>query len=321
MEIRPYESGDEDKILELFEIVFHRKMSSGYWQWRFGDNPIDKHLIHLMWDGDRLAGHYAVSAINMRIDNEIHKAALSMTTMTHPDYGGRGIFSELSSSLYNELKNERGYKCVIGYPNLNSHYGFIKNLNWSNICICNHLIKDVSTYDKTPCNNIFITENITQEHIDIIDKISRFFRVSVWKDLSYMKWRLEDNPNAKYYIFEYRQNSILEGFWIVKTYPSEKAGIDNVFIVENAVPFENIALIPEFISHIKYYLSEIGLYPETFNTWLPFNDIRHIYYEKYGFCLGGKPTIFGFCPFDVCLNETLSDYRNWYYSYSDSDIY
>lgn len=321
MEIRAYQPGDEYKILELFETVFHKKMSLKYWQWRFGDNPIDKHLIHLMWDGDKLVGHYAVSAINIGIDNNVCKAALSMTTMTHPDYGGRGIFSKLAASLYDELKNERDYKCIIGFPNLNSHYGFIKNLNWSNICICNHLIKDVSIYDATPCKNIFFVENITQEHIDMLNNISKSFKVSVKKDIYYMKWRLTDNPNVKYYIFEYRQSGTLAGFWIVKTYPSDKVGIDNVFIIENAIPFENITLVPQFISHIKYFLSEISLNPETFNTWLPFNDCRHIYYEKYGFCIGGKPTIFGFCPFNNHIKEILSDSRNWYYSYSDSDIF
>lgn len=321
MDIRLYKPGDEVKILELFELVFHRKMSMEYWTWRFASNPIDRYLIHLMWDGDKLAGHYAVSAVKLRVGNDIFKSALSMTTMTHPDYGGRGIFSKLAESLYDELKNKHGYKSVIGFPNLNSHYGFIKNLNWSNVCVCNHLVKDVSSNEAVLSPNIRVIHDITQEHVDLLDDIARTFEVAVWKDIDYMKWRLQDNPNARYYIFEYRQTDLLVGFWIVKTFPSEKLGISNVFIVENAIPFSSIKLIPEFVSHIKCYFSNMNIRLETFNTWLPFNDNRHIFYEKYGFYLGGKPTIFSFCPFDEGLRDVLGNSNNWYYSYSDSDIY
>ena len=129
MEIKAYKLGDELKIIELFEQSFGKKMSLEYWKWRFSDNPFTSNIfIDLMWDNDLLVGHYAVSPVEMILEDKKILTALSMTTMTHPQYGGKGIFSKLAENLYKRL-TEEGYTMVWGFPNNNSHYGFNKNLN------------------------------------------------------------------------------------------------------------------------------------------------------------------------------------------------
>ena len=70
MEIRNYKGGDELKIVELFEKVFNQKLSLDQWNWRFAQNPVDNHLISLMWDTDKLVGHYAVSPILLDVNGE-----------------------------------------------------------------------------------------------------------------------------------------------------------------------------------------------------------------------------------------------------------
>ena len=97
MEIQMYQAGDEFAIVDLFETVFQRPWSLEQWKWRFGNNPAGNHKIALMWDKKVLAGHYAVSPVNMYLNESPLKTALSLTTMTHPDYGGRGVFKALST--------------------------------------------------------------------------------------------------------------------------------------------------------------------------------------------------------------------------------
>ena len=58
-----------------------------------------------MFEEDKLIGHYAASPIELIIDGEKIKTALSMTTMTDPEFGGKGIFSKLASSLYREMED------------------------------------------------------------------------------------------------------------------------------------------------------------------------------------------------------------------------
>ena len=137
--IKSYEEGDENDILDLFETVFKQKLNIENWRWRFRDNPAGKHFIKLMWDKDKLVGHYAISPTIMRVDEQDVFTALSLTTMTHPDYAGKGIFKQLSSSLYEDLENNYNCKAIWGFPNNNSHYGFVKRLDWSNLSILHTL--------------------------------------------------------------------------------------------------------------------------------------------------------------------------------------
>ena len=127
MEIRGYQAGDEEKIYELFKMAFKKEIVPDFWKWRFLDNPFHKEpFIDLMWDGDTLAGHYAVSPIGMKVNGESVLTALSMTTMTNPNYGGQGIFPKLADSIYKKL-TDVNVQYVWGFPNMNSHYSFIKN--------------------------------------------------------------------------------------------------------------------------------------------------------------------------------------------------
>ncbi len=84
MKILPYKTGDEHAILNLFERSFGKKLSIEYWNWRFANHPSGIRMIMLMWDGDTLVGHYAVSPAKLVIHQQEILTALSMTTMTDP---------------------------------------------------------------------------------------------------------------------------------------------------------------------------------------------------------------------------------------------
>src|SRR5208337_176805 len=133
MRIRPFETGDEMSILDLFESSFNRPIDQAWWRWRYLENPIDKPRILLAFDGATLAGHYAVLPIELTIRSEPRLAALSVATMTNAGYRGKGVFEKLANALYGELERE-GYFGVFGFPNSLSHLGFVKKLGWREIC-------------------------------------------------------------------------------------------------------------------------------------------------------------------------------------------
>jgi GNAT superfamily N-acetyltransferase len=129
MLVREYTKGDEQEILALFNAVFGRKLEISFWRWRFLENPFGSGMINLMFDDKRLVGHYAVIPMPLMVKGELHRAAFSMTTMTHPDYQGRGVFPELASNLFDRCR-EAGIEVAFGFPNENSYPGFTKRLGW-----------------------------------------------------------------------------------------------------------------------------------------------------------------------------------------------
>lgn len=316
MEIKDYQAGDEKAILHLFELAFGKPMREQYWRWRFEQNPEGRYYIKLMWEKDLLVGHYAVSPCSFVVDGEIMQGALSMTTMTHPDYNGKGIFKILAEELYSFVAKKYDTKCVMGFPNKNSHYGFIKNLSWKDLAVIHHLVMEASCVK--PCLSPMITgkETFDQSHADLLKQITSAFRVSLNRSVDYLNWRYQENPFNKYYIFECR-DTILLGFLVVKLYPMPD-GSYGVFVVENGIAMENISLLPEFLSHI---IASFDVKISRVHTWLPLFDQRHIYYEKNGFVLGGNQTFLGVRTLDSSLRPLLTEFKNWYYSYGDSDIF
>jgi hypothetical protein len=315
MEIKEFKTGDEFAILDLFQLVFNKPMSSKYWYWRFQDNPAGKHMIKLMWNDNQLVGHYAVSPVFMIINNKKVLTALSMSTMTHPDFGGRGVFKDLSLSLYDFLENKLDVKSIWGFPNANSHYGFIKNLKWNDVAVVHTLTMNVSKVPQVQSEYISILDYFQSHHVVILKKITDVFKISVDRNLAYLQWRYIDNPSNSYIIFEYCKEDIIH-FLVTKIYPSQtKENKQDIFIMEYGV--KDYSLLPEFIEHIKSHYKDTI---ENFTIWCNIHDPKHIHLEKLGFILQGRQTFLS-ARYANLEDELITDYKNWYISLGDSDVY
>jgi hypothetical protein len=74
------------------------------------------------------AAFYGVIPCRFRIRGEVHLAAQSADTMTHPDHRKKGLFIQLARLTY-ELARQEGIQFIFGFPNQNSYSGFVK-LKW-----------------------------------------------------------------------------------------------------------------------------------------------------------------------------------------------
>ena len=126
---RNYENGDEYRILTLFEEVFSEEESLDFWRWKFKQCPFGKGIVKLLFDRDKLVGHYAAIPVNMQIRDAIVKAIWSIDTMTHPDYRGKGVLPYLATQVYEECKL-KGFRFVYGFPNEMIYPIRIKKLGW-----------------------------------------------------------------------------------------------------------------------------------------------------------------------------------------------
>lgn len=312
MKILPYKAGDEHYILELFETSFGKKLLPQFWNWRFADHPSGRYMIMLMWDGDRVVGHYALSPCKMIIQGQELMTALSMTTMTHPDYAGRGIFTQLADALYEEQHDSCGLAAVWGYPNNNSHYGFIKNVKWRNL-------EQVPTFsvEAKHVQHVSSSVNVVQDFANFKHDVYSQAPARIQLDASYLNWRYMKNPVNKYVVFE-RQTNTGYSFAVAKRYNSFSfPGQTEVDIMEWEVP-DDAVIQSEFLFEIKEYFASDNV--RCINMWMPLNDSRHIQLEKLGFCNTAPITYFGVRLLNKDC-DVLLDIRNWYYGMGYSDIY
>ncbi len=103
--------------------------SRDYLDWLYRCNPDGQVVGFDARDGDRLVAHYACIPVRAQIGGEEVKVLLSLNTATHPDYQGKGLFTQLAERTY-EAGAALGYDCVYGVANANSTPGFTRKLKF-----------------------------------------------------------------------------------------------------------------------------------------------------------------------------------------------
>jgi hypothetical protein len=317
MELKNYKEGDEHKIVELFELVFKQEMTLDHWYWRFSKNPAGNHLIKLMWDGDQLIGHYAVSPIMVNVNGEEVLTAHSLTTMTHPDYGGRGIFKTLSLELYKELEEDKGCKAIWGFPNNNSHGGFIKSLGWSNIAVIHTMgIKASNIPTRENRSKIVSLKAFDQSHADFVkNRENQKSSVFVSKSLNYLNWRYVSKPDVDYKKFEIKVGDSIKGVIITKIYPSTLPNHYDLNIVECII--DDYDYLHKCLNQI---MEEYNLPFDRVTIWKNLFDTNHLLLEKNGFIPVLPQTYFG-ARIHSSMPLEFSEYKNWDIAMGDSDVY
>ncbi len=128
--VRHDESAYADYV-RLFAECFPAtdKYSRDYLDWLYRGNPDGQVVGYDARDGDRLAAHYVCIPALARIGGDDVKVLLSLNTATHPDYQGKGLFTQLAERTY-ATGSALGYDCVYGVANANSTPGFVRKLKF-----------------------------------------------------------------------------------------------------------------------------------------------------------------------------------------------
>lgn len=321
MELRPYAPGDEAAILNLFRQAFGQEMRLDVWRWRFLDNPADagRTFIHLMWDGQVLAGHYAVSPVRMRLAGEQALAALSMTTMTHPAYSGRGVFTALARSVYSALAGA-GYRLVWGFPNENSHYGFVRKLGWVDVYQVPMLRARLLArrMPVRPSPHVRPIAAFDQQFDDLFSQSLRQFPNCVVRSADHLNWRYLQHPLRPYQALGLWDGHRALGYVVCKFFNPKEGGLQGD-LVDLVLPTDDEAAV-ELLGHACHVLAEGGAL--AVNLWLSPHHPVHGLLEKWGFEPGAPVTWLGGRVLDSTLDSASMDrFRDWYITMGDSDVF
>lgn len=318
---RDYQEGDEHQILSLFDEVFGKKMSLDFWRWRFRDNPFGQGIIKLLFDGNELIGHYAVMPIVVRVVDKPLKAVFSMTTMTHPSYAGKGIFTYLAEETYTTSKS-KGYQFAYGFPNKNSYSGFVRKLGWLDLGKITILEKKLAPSTIMPSKAKYVMKEV--KYFDntinkLWDGVQRDYAAIVPRNDIFLNWRFAQNPNATYakYVALDSANSI-SGYLILKTY--QENDITKGHIVD-MLANPDTHLVASLVEYACGYFEERSI--NNISCWIPPKSIYDDVLVDNGFVRSETETYFGFRSFtdDAELNKSLSDIANWYITMGDSDVF
>jgi len=120
-----------DTYANLFAVCFPgaRHLDRHYLRWLYQDNPAGSVVGYDAWEGDRLAAHYVCVPASVRLGGSHCRALLSLNTATHPQFQGKGLFTELAQRTY-AAGLDAGFAVVYGFANANSTPGFVRKLGF-----------------------------------------------------------------------------------------------------------------------------------------------------------------------------------------------
>jgi GNAT superfamily N-acetyltransferase len=136
LRLRKAESDDRPAIIELCRLSLGWKAddpNEAFFAWKHDENPFGQSPAWVAQDdtGTLVGLRTFLRWRFRRPDGTTLSAVRAVDTATHPDWQGRGIFSRLTLSALDDLREE-GVDCVFNTPNDKSRPGYLK-MGWQQV--------------------------------------------------------------------------------------------------------------------------------------------------------------------------------------------
>ncbi|MBE6059798.1 MAG: GNAT family N-acetyltransferase [Clostridium sulfidigenes] len=309
---KDYKCGDENEILMLFQKSFNRIMDISFWKWRYKENILNKYMIRIAKDGDNVVAHYAVSPTELFINGKLFNSAISMTTMTHPNYRGLGLFTKLASELLESHSED--LDVIYGVPNNNSINGFVNHLDFKHISDIIVMEIDLRKTTFKLANQCLEIKKFDFRFDELLDKIKYKYTVMLSRCSKYLNWRFCNNPVNKYTILTYQSNGELLGYAVIKVFVNESVLVGDIVDII-AVDTNVFCKLIESVC-CKFY--EKGI--TSAKIWMNDNEfikaLRNI-----GFIQTDETFHFIVKSNNKKVPNEIQDFNNWYLTMSDIDIF
>ncbi|MBP1888128.1 GNAT family N-acetyltransferase [Sinorhizobium mexicanum] len=311
-EYRLFQLGDESAITKLFQTVFSRSMSRDAWTWRYLGHPAGSAKVMLAFSGDELVGHYAANSAPLSVDGSEISAALSMTTMTHPDYRGRGLFEKTANKLYGHLP-EMGVAAVYGFPNAAVHALRQLKVGWRDVYEVPTLTLDLGSLSKVyrPDSTVVEIDHIDERFDLFFQAVGPKLPICGARNAAILAWRLDQHPDNRYTRLVLCEGSEISGYAITKSYGADATDLVELRCSDNSAAR---ALLSTVIARA----SAAG--HARISTWCLPEETHRLVLEALGFKAGGPVTYFGARTF-LPISKDMFDSRLWRLSMLDSDLY
>jgi predicted acetyltransferase len=315
-----YREGDETKILDLYQTVNGRTMSRAFWRWKFLDSPYGKSIIKLLFDGDKLIGHYAVLPMDMLVRGTPVKAGLSVNTMTHPDYRNRGIFVHLAKETYISCR-KKGIKFVYGFPNQNIYMGRIEGLRWTgfgDIVVREKRLPGSKKQSSVPGNKLYSVSSFDERINSLWNMAGDADKIITIRSQDYLNWRFSGHPTVKYekIIYEDKKQQ-LQGYIVLKIYRDEDGEIGHIV---DLLCLNDEVVIQDLVHYGIIYFTAKKI--KRISCWVPENSLYAKILDNEGFEKKAFNAFWGAMAIDKksAITKLVENSDNWHLMLSDLDI-
>lgn len=312
-------------------------------RWQYLENPTRELFVDLAISQGRIAAIYAVQPAFVRVRDAPVLAAQSVDTLVDADFRGRGLFTQMAEAVYGRVAEHHG-AFVYGFPNAKSAPGFFNKLGWLSLDPVPFLVRPLRTAfiaSKLPfgrwlrrlpdfrvpiggsrLQSTQVLRPMTEFGADLDELWKRFASdvgVAVDRSAAYLRWRLT-KPGVRYESLGLFEGDQLIGFCAYTTVDKHGGRIGYVIELLHDPGHSEVggALLAECLQRMASDGADAVL------AWCFPHSPNADAYSATGFLplperLRPIELHVGVRPLAESLTDVLSDRRNWYISYCDSD--
>jgi len=351
MKIFEWHDSEEEKkeIMSLTSKTYgdSEVADSSYYDWLYRNNPQGKPVIILATDeknNHAIIGIEPIIPMKLIVDESVIMSFLSCNSAVNPDYRGKGIFSNLVSSMIDEAIKER-FSSIYGVPNKNS-YDIFKRQGFTEITRLPLLVRplNLSHYFDSPLRSLLqpfdsiwkiSSNNNTEiqllrdeysEDFDVLTvKASKRIQVIQKRDKVFLNWRYKNHPTRDYQTYVLKEDSILRGYIITReaVIKGKTIGIVVDFLVDSDT--KNKEKLKDLVRAAlgNFWKKSVSAVIATCRAGL----LEYEILRKMGFFvvpefLKPEPLYFIVMALDnsLILNK-LKLFDNWFFSFGDYDVF
>jgi GNAT superfamily N-acetyltransferase len=313
-----YRSGDERRIIDLYNREFSTPMTPELWQWAYAENPVGRFDISLAWSGDTLVGHTAGTPLVLRQGSQELQACRLQHALVHPEFHRRGIFTETLRHIAGHL-SANSVDLVFGFTNdtRNSFPGMLKGG-------FDHLF-DIFPFtqrvDALPARRdasvrIAMEEppRFRQEDVDCVALHLGSCTIFNSRTLSYLNWRFRPESGKRYVLARAFRDDGQVGWAVGKAF----AAGGSIDVVELFVPPEAVVVIGMLRGLVDHFR---GLPLDSFSLWSMPHYPLHASLTELGFVQGPLATHFTYRALSDRCSSDCQRVSSYYLAMGDSDVY
>lgn len=212
MIIRKGTDSDLKEIISLLKVSLGEDRipkSEALWNWKHQQNPFGESPVLVAESAGKIIGVRAFLKWEYLLEGKILLAQRAVDTAVHPDFQGKGIFSQLTRKLLEKSRLE-GTDLIFNTPNQKSTPGYLK-LGWEKWDRLPIKIKPVLFKGDSQLNRPTSTwEEVSQLVGKLEQRQKDHFELKTHLVPGYLNWRYRDCP-----IVDYRVVSDLESYLLI----------------------------------------------------------------------------------------------------------
>jgi len=324
LDFRPFHSGDEHRIIDLFWQAGPHIRTVGFWRWMNQGNPFGHSIIELVESSGMIIGHYAILPVILCAGDTRVKAGFAIQALIHPSFRNLKNLLQMTGRVWERCAQE-GIEFIYAFPNDNIWKVCLTLMDMKPICDFRSLElpfrgQPVSLPRPTSKIDVSRLTSFTEDFDGLWAEspIAVTKKMSVARNSEFLNWRFFQHPLEHYIVYAATAKGKVRGYIVLKFYRRQ----DKLYghIVDILTARDGLLDISRALLKIAFdFFTKSGV--DIISGWMcPDNP----YYEllaSIGFTPTGFNTHFGYKSIIGEIPLEFLEPGNWYLTMADSDAF